>query len=258
MTQAPGLQPWLAMRRPGCHEQPRPARRRSRRFAGLEAHCMTDPRPFGAHAPTGFARWAIERTRALPDRWASRRLAFVLRRLAIQSLDGRPVDVEALGARMRLYPYNNVCEKRILFTPQFFDPQERAILEVRIGERLHLRRYRGERRRLRALRRRAGGRHGPDPGRRAAAGDLRPARLQYPPEPVRDREGRRLRGGRQGGRADALPRPPQQGRIERQDRRLEPDGRGPRAGGDAARSPQPGRLHRMSTPSSSTSRAPRT
>ncbi|HEX2509124.1 MAG TPA: FkbM family methyltransferase [Microvirga sp.] len=96
---------------------------------------MNDPLPFGVHAPTGFARWALERTRALPDRWASRRLAFILRRLAVQSLDGRPLDVETLGARMRLYPYNNVCEKRILFTPQFFDPQERAILESRIGER---------------------------------------------------------------------------------------------------------------------------
>ncbi len=96
---------------------------------------MNDPQPFGAHAPTGFARWALERTRALPNRWASRRLAFVLRRLAVRSLRGRPIDTETLGARMRLYPYNNVCEKRILFTPQFFDPQERAILEERIGER---------------------------------------------------------------------------------------------------------------------------
>ncbi|HEV2556998.1 MAG TPA: FkbM family methyltransferase [Microvirga sp.] len=96
---------------------------------------MNDPEPFGSHTPTGFARWAIERTRAMPDRWAGRRLAYFLRHLAVQSLDGQPLDVETLGARMRLYPYNNVCEKRILFTPQFFDPQERAILEERIGER---------------------------------------------------------------------------------------------------------------------------
>ncbi|HEY8383017.1 MAG TPA: FkbM family methyltransferase [Microvirga sp.] len=93
-----------------------------------------DPRPFGAHAPTGFARWTIERTRTLPDRWAARRLAFMLRHLAVRSLGGSPLDVETLGARMRLYPYNNVCEKRILFTPQFFDPEERAILESRIRE----------------------------------------------------------------------------------------------------------------------------
>jgi hypothetical protein len=33
---------------------------------------------------------------------------------------------------MRLSPYNNVCEKRILFTPQYFDPVERALLATRI------------------------------------------------------------------------------------------------------------------------------
>ena len=95
---------------------------------------MNDNSPFGAHAPAGFPRWALERTRALTGGWASRRLAFVLRRLAIGRLKGAPVDVETLGARMRLYPYNNVCEKRILFTPQFFDPEERRILEARIGD----------------------------------------------------------------------------------------------------------------------------
>ncbi|MCB5176611.1 MULTISPECIES: FkbM family methyltransferase [Microvirga] len=95
---------------------------------------MNDPRPFGTYAPSGFTRWAIERTRALSGGWAARRLAFLLRRLAVRSLRGAPLDVETLGARMRLYPYNNVCEKRILFTPQFFDPQELALLETRIKE----------------------------------------------------------------------------------------------------------------------------
>ena len=95
---------------------------------------MTDPRPFGTHAPSGFARWAIERTRALPNRWAARRMAHLLRRLAIQSLRGAPVDTEALGARMRLYPYNNICEKKVLFTPQFFDPEELGQLKSAIRE----------------------------------------------------------------------------------------------------------------------------
>jgi len=95
---------------------------------------MTDPRPFGTYAPTGISRWVLERTRALSDVWLSRRLAFLLRRIAIRSLKGAPLDVETLGAKMRLHPYNNVSERRILFTPQFFDPQERAILEAHIKE----------------------------------------------------------------------------------------------------------------------------
>jgi FkbM family methyltransferase len=95
---------------------------------------MTDSRPFGTHAPTGFARWVIERTRVLPNQWTARRLALALRHVAVRTLEGAPVDLETLGAQMRLYPYNNVCEKRILFTPQFFDPKERDILASRIRD----------------------------------------------------------------------------------------------------------------------------
>ena len=49
-----------------------------------------------------------------------------MRGLAMRGLRGRPVDVVSLGARMRLYPHNNNAEKRLLFTPQYFDPRERA------------------------------------------------------------------------------------------------------------------------------------
>jgi FkbM family methyltransferase len=93
---------------------------------------MDQESPFGRYAPAGLNRWIVERTRAAGDTWLGRRLAFGLRRVAIRRLGGEPMDVEALGARMRLYPYNNVCEKRILFTPQFFDPDERAELARRI------------------------------------------------------------------------------------------------------------------------------
>jgi FkbM family methyltransferase len=95
---------------------------------------MNDTAPYGTYAPTGIARWAIERTRALPDTWAGWRLIFVLRRLAVAALRGAPVDIEALGARMRLHPYNNISEKKVLFTPQFFDPEELAILKSRLTD----------------------------------------------------------------------------------------------------------------------------
>jgi FkbM family methyltransferase len=55
-----------------------------------------------------------------------------MRGLAMRALRGRPVDVVSLGARMRLYPYNNNAEKRLLFTPQYFDPRERAFLAERL------------------------------------------------------------------------------------------------------------------------------
>jgi FkbM family methyltransferase len=94
---------------------------------------MNDTAPFGAYAPTGIVRWAIERTRAMPNTWFGRRLVFLLRRLAVRSLDGAPVDIEALGARMRLFPYNNISEKKVLFTPQFFDPEELEVLKSHLA-----------------------------------------------------------------------------------------------------------------------------
>lgn len=88
--------------------------------------------PFGTYAAAGFVAWAIERTRASTLTWTSRRFAFLIRRMAISSLKGRPVDTEALGAKMRIFPQSNICEKRVLFMPQFFDSQELAILAAHV------------------------------------------------------------------------------------------------------------------------------
>lgn len=86
---------------------------------------MNETPPFGAYAPSGVARWIIDRTASLPPNgWAARRLAILLRRFAMPLLHHAPLDVERLGARMRLIPYNNICDKKVLFTPQFFDPDE--------------------------------------------------------------------------------------------------------------------------------------
>lgn len=94
---------------------------------------MSEPRePFGSFQASGPVRSLISATRALPGGWFAKRLGFGLRRLAILLLKGRPVDLHSFGARFRLYPYNNVCEKRILFAPQDFDAAERAFLQSRI------------------------------------------------------------------------------------------------------------------------------
>ena len=89
---------------------------------------------FGRYAPRGMTAGILDLTRRCPLSWAGARRAFILRGIAVKSLAGRPLDVEALGARMRLYPYNNTCEKRILFTPQFFDPAERQLIETRLRD----------------------------------------------------------------------------------------------------------------------------
>lgn len=91
-----------------------------------------DLAPFGHYAPKGLVARLLAWTRGAPMTWAGKRRAFFLRAWAVRRLKGAPLDVEAFGARMRLYPYNNVCEKRILFTPQFFDEAERLFLRSRL------------------------------------------------------------------------------------------------------------------------------
>lgn len=93
-----------------------------------------EAQPFGSFAPQGLVARIIRWTRGAPDSFLGRKLAYALRRLGLRSLDGNPVDIEALGARMRLYPEGNVCEKRVLFTPQYFDPLERDLLASRVRE----------------------------------------------------------------------------------------------------------------------------
>ena len=105
----------------------------------LQAGRMTDPiandfSAFGAYAPSGSTAAILALTRRCSAGWLGKRRAFFLRGLAVRALKGRPLDVESLGAKMRLYPYNNVCEKRILFTPQYFDGAERALIESHLRE----------------------------------------------------------------------------------------------------------------------------
>lgn len=87
---------------------------------------------YGDHAATGLVSLLIDWTRALPRNWLGKRLGFLLRRIAISLLNGKPVDSTSLGANFRLFPYNNVCEKRILFAPRDFDEAERELLVSRL------------------------------------------------------------------------------------------------------------------------------
>jgi len=95
----------------------------------------TETEPFGTYAPNGALRALLRVTRALPETWAGRRVALMLRQLVIRALRGRPVDIEVLGAKMRLHPYKNICEKKVLFTPQYFEAEELDILASHIHDR---------------------------------------------------------------------------------------------------------------------------
>lgn len=106
-----------------------------------QARDMTNPAsettmettPFGTYKPTPLQSKLIDFTRRQSATWLGKRMAFLARRAVMMRLD-HPLDVEVFGQRMRLNPFNNVSEKRILFTPQYFDPAEREILRQKMGE----------------------------------------------------------------------------------------------------------------------------
>ncbi len=82
---------------------------------------------WGSFAPTRFEAMAIAQSIKAPNSlWGSlaRRLVLTARKT--------PLDVERFGAKLRLYPSDNLCEKRALLTPERFDPTERQVLLDRI------------------------------------------------------------------------------------------------------------------------------
>ncbi len=103
------------------------------------------PSSFGALVPGSFDRAVIALTSRLPDNWLGLRLAIVLRRLVTMRLaypDGA-LDVVRWGVRLRLHPRDNGCEKNLLFTPQMYEPAERAELAAEIdrARRAHIHRF---------------------------------------------------------------------------------------------------------------------
>lgn len=98
----------------------------------IDHHEPNETVPFGTFRPDPRLERLLSITQTCGQGWLSRRLAFALRALGVALLKGKPADVERMGARFRLYPDRNVCEKRILFTPDYFDRTEREFLASRI------------------------------------------------------------------------------------------------------------------------------
>ncbi len=91
------------------------------------------PKPFGAYAPGAWRKAIIAFTRSMPESYLGRRAAFAVRRLAFVS-PTRPLDIDIEGVRFRLTRRGNLCEKRLMFTPQYFDAEELAIVRQHIAD----------------------------------------------------------------------------------------------------------------------------
>lgn len=87
--------------------------------------------PFGTYPPTRLQDAVCDIGRRLPPNWFGRRFSGWLRHL-LQSTARRPIDMTILGQRMRLHLGDNACERRLMVTPQFFDPEELQILRSQV------------------------------------------------------------------------------------------------------------------------------
>lgn len=86
--------------------------------------------PWGIYTPKAWQRVLLWMTGALPR--GLRRLVFALRK-PIKYGVHHALDVTVWGVKLRLLPRGNITEADILFTPQFFDPEERALLASQLG-----------------------------------------------------------------------------------------------------------------------------
>lgn len=95
---------------------------------------LADPStPFGAFCPSPTQQAVRRLARNLPRTWVGRKIASALLGPA-GGRTARPYDVEVFGdLRARLYPADNICEKRVYMTPDHWDPAERCILAETIG-----------------------------------------------------------------------------------------------------------------------------
>ncbi len=92
--------------------------------------------PFGTYPLTPFQAAVRDIGQRLPASWLGKRTSAWLRGL-MQRTARCPIDVTVLGQRMRLHLGDNACERRLMVTPQFFDPEELEILRSVVRSNFH-------------------------------------------------------------------------------------------------------------------------
>lgn len=78
-----------------------------------------------------WQKWLISFCHNRSVSWMGRRTALVARKLVLKHLE-TPVLAEIYGVRLRLFLRDNICERRFLFMPQFFDPFEFALIKAEL------------------------------------------------------------------------------------------------------------------------------
>ena len=85
---------------------------------------------FGFYKPNTFVSIIILITRSIGGGWLSKRIIFLLRRIAI-IFSNECIDTKLFNVNLRMYTKGNVSEKRALFSPQIFEEEERKYIAER-------------------------------------------------------------------------------------------------------------------------------
>ena len=92
------------------------------------------PEPaYGTYALKGLShrmsRWAQRQ----PDTWLGKRWAYLLRKLVLKS-NGKIVDGDLWGLKVRWYPTDNITDREAFFLSRAWDPEERAFQAKNLPE----------------------------------------------------------------------------------------------------------------------------
>jgi FkbM family methyltransferase len=93
---------------------------------------VNQPPPYGAFRPSRLRGVFLRGAQGMPTSWLGKRLALLLRRLALCCRRDQPLDAQADGFRLRVHVADNVSERKFLFMPQFVDTAERVYLAAHL------------------------------------------------------------------------------------------------------------------------------
>jgi len=82
---------------------------------------------FGFYKPNTLVSIIILITRSIGSTWLSKRIIFLLRRIAV-IFSKKCIDTTLFNYNLRMYTKGNVSEKRALFSPQIFEEEERNFI----------------------------------------------------------------------------------------------------------------------------------
>ena len=82
---------------------------------------------YGSLTPTPFVAGLINIAQCCPHNWFGKQLALILRKIVLLSNE-QPLDTAVGSIRLRCYLQDNVSERKFLFMPWLYDPQERSLI----------------------------------------------------------------------------------------------------------------------------------